>query len=75
MSDTDTTTRTTPAPPTTARVRHIVARTPPPESRPEPACLCGYVWDVYPVAAVPGAPVCEECQRELVRREARRARN
>lgn len=48
------------------RPRHIVARN---KGVPEDQCLCGYIWDVYPIRYDPEAGVCAKClevlQKEL----------
>ncbi len=48
------------------RVRHFVELGD--DGRPKDACLCGYVWDIYPIPHDPDSGICQECVDELRRR-------
>lgn len=51
---------------TTLRPRHIVETI---HGKPADACLCGYVWDIYPVPYDEAAGICKKCIDEFARRE------
>lgn len=48
----------------TLRPRHIVHRT---NGVPDDRCLCGYLWDVYPIPYDPEAGICAKCLAEYQR--------
>jgi len=49
------------------RLRHILETGP--DKKPiGDKCLCGYVWDVFPIRHDPYSGICEECVAEHKRR-------
>ena len=62
-----------PNPPGTKRPRHIVEMKRDANGNftrePTNHCLCGYVWDVFPIPFDPGSGVCVKCIEELSRRQ------
>ena len=51
---------------TTLRPRHIVEMV---GGKPADKCLCGYLWDVFPIPFDEAAGLCQECVAEFERRE------
>ena len=51
----------------TTRLRHILELDK--DKKPTDKCLCGYVWDIFPVKHDPNSGICDECIAELRRRE------
>lgn len=66
--DTTTQIRTTSG---TPRLRHILEKGP--DGKPSDKCLCGYLWDIFPIKHDPEAGICEKCVAEYERREGGRS--
>jgi len=61
------------APPGTRRPRHILEMKRDANGNftrePTDHCLCGYVWDIFPIPYDPESGVCKKCIEEFSRRQ------